>query len=322
MMTRIIKVATSIVMISASLSSKAQLIDNSSTFRNLPAKSYFRFHYDNDFFTKTDYYYSQGIELEYVHPDLQKFFLSNILLRPVNTLITTGITFNLFAYTPTSIRSDSILYGDRPYAAAMSFKMFNKATDTIHQQQFASSFQLGGIGPLAQGENIQTGIHRWLHNKLPEGWQYQVQNDIVLNYQLNYEKKIAAIKNGLLVNVAAEARAGTLQDRLSGGINFMAGHFTDPYRTGRRRKMAYYLFGQGRVDLIGYDALMQGGLFNRNNPYIIAAADISRITFQADAGLVLNFPKFYLSYTQSFLSKEFRTGRYHRWGGVSFGCSL
>lgn len=304
------------------MSSKAQLIDNSSGFRNLPAKSYFRFHYDNDFFTKTDHYYSQGITLDYVHQGLQKFFLSKILLRPVNTLKTAGITFNLFAYTPTSIRSDSILYGDRPYAAAMSFKIFMKATDTIRQQQFVSSFQSGVIGPLAQGENIQTGIHRWLHNKLPMGWQYQVQNDIILNYQLNYEKKIAAIKNGLLINVAAEARAGTLQDRLSGGINFMAGHFPDPYQPNKRKKMAYYLFGQGRINLIGYDALMQGGLFNRDNPYIIAAADISRITFQADAGLILNFPKFYLSYTQSFLTKEFRTGRYHRWGGISVGFSL
>ena len=317
-----IKVATSIVLISAFVNSKAQLIDNTSTFKNIPAKSYFRFHYDNDFFTKTDHYYSQGITLEYVHPGLQKFFLSKILVRPVNTLKTTGITFNLFAFTPTSIRSDSILYGDRPYAAAMSFKIFSKATDTIHQQQFASSFQLGLIGPLAQGENIQTSIHRWLHNKLPEGWQYQVQNDIIFNYQLNYEKKIAAIKNGFLINAAAEARAGTLQDRLNIGINFMAGHFTDPYQPIKRKKMNYYLFGQGRINFIGYDALMQGGLFNRNNPYIIAAGDISRITFQADAGLIVNFPGFYLSYTQSFLTKEFRTGLYHRWGGVSFGFGL
>jgi hypothetical protein len=317
-----IKAVTCIVLISGSINSEAQLIDNTSTFRNLPAKSYFRFHYDNDFFTKTDYYYSQGVTLEYVHPGLQKFFLSKILVRPVNTLKTTGITFNLFAFTPTSIRSASILSGDRPYAAAMSFKIFVKATDTIHQQQIASSLQSGVIGPLAQGENIQTSIHRWLHNKLPLGWQYQIQNDIILNYQLNYEKKIAAIKNELLINAVAEARAGTLQDRLSTGINFMAGHFTDPYQYGKRKKMAYYLFGQGRINFIGYDALMQGGLFNRNNPYTIKAADVSRITFQADAGLILNFPKFYLSYTQSFLTKEFRTGLYHRWGGISFGFSL
>jgi lipid A 3-O-deacylase len=316
-----IKVAAGIVLISASMKTEAQLIDNISTFRNLPARSYFRFHYDNDFFTKTDYYYTQGVMMEYVHPAFQNFFLSKVLLRPAHSMKTSGINFNLFACTPTSIHSDSILYGDRPYAAAMSFKIFMKAIDTIHQQQFASSLQIGVIGPLAQGKNIQTGIHRWLNNPLPKGWQYQVQNDIIINYQLNYEKKIAD-KNGLLLNATSEVRLGTLQDRLSNGINFMTGHFTDPYHTMKRTKLAYYLFGQGRVNLIGYDAMMQGGLFNRKNPYVISARDITRITFQADAGIILNFPGIYLSYTQSFLTKEFRTGRTHRWGGVSIGFTL
>ena len=67
---------------------------------------------------------------------------------------------------------------------------------------------------------------------------------------------------------------------------------------------------------------MQGGLFTRNNPYVIAADDINRVTFQADAGVIVNFKKFYLSYTQSILTKEFRTGKYHRWGGVSVGFAL
>jgi hypothetical protein len=85
----------------------------------------------------------------------------------------------------------------------------------------------------------------------------------------------------LLINAAAELRAGTLQDRLSGGINFMAGHFKDPYKSYERKKIAYYLCGQGRVNFIGYDALMQGGLFNRDKPLYHCCFDISRITFQA-----------------------------------------
>jgi lipid A 3-O-deacylase len=316
------KAAMCIVAFIHCLNSTAQLIDNTSTFRNIPAKSYFRFHYDNDYFTKTDYYYSQGITLEYVHPCLQKSFLSKVLVAPANTVKKIGFSLNLFGYTPTSIRSDSILYGDRPFGSALSFKIFAKATNTTRRQQFASSLQLGIIGPLAQGENIQTGIHRWLKNVLPDGWQHQVQNDVIINYQLNFEKQITPVKKGLLINAVAETRIGTLQNRLSAGINLMAGHFTDPYKTDRPKKMSYYFFWQARTNLILYDALMQGGIFNRKNPYIITAGDITRITFQADAGLILNFPKLYLSYTQSFLSREFRTGRYHRWGGISIGFSL
>lgn len=303
-------------------SSKAQLIDNFSTFRNIDKESYFRFHYDNDFFTNSDIYYSQGITLEYVHPALKKSFLTKLLLTPKSIETKTGITFNLFGYTPTTIKSNSILYGDRPYASAMSLKIFSIGIDSQRKQRLHSALQAGIIGPLAQGENIQTGIHRWLDNPLPKGWQHQIKNDIILNYQLNYEKRIVTIGKGLLINAATEARIGTLHNRVSGGINFMTGHFSNPYQTEKRRKVNYYLYGQSRLNFIGYDALMQGGLFNRKSVYTITSSDISRVTFQADAGIIVNFPKLYLSYTQSFLTKEFRTGRYHRWGGFSVGFSL
>lgn len=302
--------------------SSAQLIDNTSSFRNIQSKNYFRFHYDNDYFTKTDYYYSQGITLEYVHPRLKKNPLTRILVKPKNSDAKYGVTFNLFGYTPTSINSEAILYGDRPYESSMSFKTFAVGSDSIHNHRIASAFSIGIIGPAAQGEQIQTGIHRWLKNILPKGWQHQIQNDIIINYQFNYEKKLLGTGNGFLLNVAAEARLGTLHNRAGGGFNFMTGHFNNPYQSGKRNKMEYYFFGQSRLNFIGYDATMQGGLLNRKSPYTIAAGDVSRITFQADAGMVVNFKKLYFSYTQSFLTKEFETGRYHRWGGISFGFSF
>jgi lipid A 3-O-deacylase len=304
------------------LMSSAQLIDHTSTFRNIQSKSYFRFHYDNDFFTKTDNYYSQGITAEYVHPALKKFLLTKLLIKSKNSDTRYGITFNIFGYTPSTIESDAILYGDRPYESSMSFKTFLTGSDSIHQHRIASSFSLGVIGPLAQGKEIQTGIHRWLNNRIPKGWQHQVQNDIIINYKLNYEKKLMKTGKRFLLNGAAEAKLGTLHNRVSGGFNFMIGNFNNPYQTDKRKKIEYYLYVQSRVNFIGYDATMQGGLFNRKSPYTISSGDVSRITFQSDAGMIVNFKKLYLSYTQSFLTKEFRTGRYHRWGGISFGFSF
>ena len=323
MFIRLLKTGYVFFAILGCLYGNAQLIDNTSTFRNINNKSYFRFHYDNDYFTKTDYYYSQGITLEYVHPGLKKFPVSKLLLKPFNSDTRYGITFNLFGYTPTSISKSQILYGDRPYSSAMSTKFFSAGSDSVKKQRLSSSISIGILGPAAQGEQIQTGIHRWLKNRLPQGWQHQIKNDILLNYQLNYEKKLFNTGNHILLNTAAEARLGTVHDRVSGGINFMAGHFNNRYTTAvKRNKTEYYLFGQSRINFIGYDATMQGGLFNRKSPYTISSGDVERITFQADGGIVVNFKKLFFSYTQSFLTKEFRTGRYHRWGGISFGFSF
>ena len=55
---------------------------------------------------------------------------------------------------------------------------------------------------------------------------------------------------------------------------------------------------------------------------LIPAADLSRLVFQADGGIVMNYKTIYLSYTQSFLTEEFMTGKTHRWGGISFGIRL
>ena len=302
----------------------AQLIDNTASFRNINQNSFFRFHYDNDFFTKTDEYYTQGITFEYVHPSLSKNPITKLLWKPFSTAPQYGISFNLFGYTPTSILSDSILYGDRPFNANISLKTFLIQVDEVQQQQISTAFSTGIMGPGALGFQIQDNIHKWLKNPRPHGWQYQIKNDIIISYQINYEKQLLEAGNNFLLNTIAEARVGTLNNKLSGGFNFMAGRFNKRYRpvNYEKRKAEFYLYGQGRANFIGYDASMQGGLFTRNNPYTIAAGDVNRVTFQADAGIIVNFKKLYLSYTQSILTKEFNGGTFHRWGGVSLGFPL
>ncbi|MBC7874310.1 MAG: lipid A deacylase LpxR family protein [Ferruginibacter sp.] len=296
----------------------AQQVDNSSSFRKINAKSYFRFFYDNDFFANRDYYYTQGITFEYVHPSFENFPVSKLLYKSKNSTTQYGITFNLFGYTPTSIKTDAILYGDRPFEGSLSLKIFANSLNTSRRERIASALSAGIIGPAALGKEIQTNIHRWTGNLSPKGWQHQVRNDLLLNYQLNVEKNWLVTGNFIL-NGTAELRAGTLHNRIGGGINFMAGHFNNPFKEKDDKKVSFYFYGQGRINLIGYDATMQGGLFNHKSPYIIPAGDISRITVQADAGLVLHFKKLYLGYSQSFLTKEFRTGINHRWGGISTG---
>jgi lipid A 3-O-deacylase len=313
-----------ILLFTCSIVTHAQLIDNSSTFRNINRNSYFRFNYDNDYFTKTDEYYSQGITFDFVNPAIKKFFLAKLLLKPYKTVPQYGVTFNLFGYTPTSITSDSILYGDRPFNANISLKTFLIQADSVHHQQISAAFSIGVAGPAGLGYQIQDNIHGWLKNTIPKGWQHQTKNDIIINYQINYEKQLAGAGNNFLLNTIAEARLGTLNNKLSGGFNFMAGRFNKRFVpvTSAKRKAEYYFYAQSRVNFIGYDASLQGGLFNRKSPYTIAGGDVNRITFQADAGVIVNFKKLYLSYTQSFLTKEFKTGTYHRWGGISIGFAL
>jgi lipid A 3-O-deacylase len=302
----------------------AQHIDHTASFRQITKPRFFRFHYDNDYFTKTDKYYSQGITLEYVNPRLKNFFPVKLLFTPAKSAAQYGACFNLFGYTPGSIASDSILYGDRPFNANITLKLFSIQPDSNRQQQISAAISIGVMGPAALGYEIQYNIHKWLKNPLPHGWQYQVKNDIILSYQLNYEKKLLGNNRNFLLNATGEARLGTLNINAAAGINFMAGRFNKRFASAvsGNKKAEYYFYAQGRYRLVGYNASLQGGLFNRRSPYIITTSSLRRSVFQADAGLILNLRKILLSYTQSFITKEFSTGTYHRWGGVSVGFTL
>jgi lipid A 3-O-deacylase len=305
---------------------QAQLIDPAATFNTISGDHYFRFGYDNDYFTKMDYYYTQGINLEYVHSALRKFPLTKLLVKlPVSTY-KYGVTLDHAAYTPTSIAADHILYGDRPYSASLTFKTFTISTDAIRKQHLCTSLVLGILGQSAFGQEMQTGIHKWTDNPLPMGWQFQIKNDVILNYQVNYEKRIWNPGSALQIGAAAEARLGTFQQKLATGFTIMAGHFNDPYQYNLHRhagkKLQYYFFGHPFVNLVGYDGTLQGGLFNRKNPYTISAGDISRIVLQGDAGITVSTRKIYLSYCQSVMTKEFSTGVYHRWGEIRLGIGL
>lgn len=301
----------------------AQIIDNTPSFKN-SGNTYIRFQYDNDFFTKTDEYYTQGIHVELVDPSLKKNPLSNLLLSLKNSDKKYGLSIDHFGYTPTSIRSNEILFEDRPFCGNLSVKSFVIATDSKNQQRLSSAIVTGIMDPAAGGKEMQTTIHQWLNNTIPQGWQHQIKNDVIINYNINYEKKLLNHNNNFLLNGTGDIKLGTHDNKISAGMNFMAGNFNNPYQPMKEKikKVTYYLYGQAKAGFTAYDATLQGGIVNKNSPYTIAAKDITRLTFQGDYGIVVQFNKLYLEYSQSILTKEFTSGKFHRWGGFSIGISL
>src|SRR5437868_6647063 len=68
-------------------------------------ESYFQVHYDNDFFSATDRYYTQGILIIFIHPTLRRapfFYVLPKLNR--GAIHYYGITLEQDVFTPKSIR--------------------------------------------------------------------------------------------------------------------------------------------------------------------------------------------------------------------------
>ncbi|MES2543701.1 MAG: lipid A deacylase LpxR family protein [Bacteroidota bacterium] len=301
----------------------AQRIDNTASFRDVKSNNYFRFNYDNDYFTATDYYYTQGYNFELTSPWLRKNPLNPLFKKLKNSDQKYGLSIEHMGYTPTSISSDAILYGDRPFAAAIMLKSFLVSTDTIHRTRLASALSIGIIGPGAFGDEMQTGIHEAIGDEVPMGWQHQIKNDLLFNYEVSHEKQLIRYANLVSLNSNAKLHLGTVNTKASAGLTSTFGKINSPF-TAIKNKNRFQIYGylQGLVSVIGYDASLQGGLFNRESPYTINDSDIERFTFQTNFGVIMQYKALYLEYSRAELTKEFSSGKMHKWGGIKIGFKL
>jgi hypothetical protein len=245
----------------------------------------------------------------------------HLLWHPAHTDVQYGLAIEHNAYTPNEIDRYAIQYGDRPYAGVLLFKTFLIASDFNKALRTSVSLSTGLIGPGAGGEQMQRTIHHWINYIQPEGWHNQIQNDVVLNYQIDIEKEMIQYRNHFSLSALGSGRLGTLSDKITAGFTMAAGNFKSFFKTDllTSRHFQWYVYDQMTGNVVGYDATLQGGLFNHNSTYTIANSDLNRLTLQNKFGIVLIFQSLYLEYYRTGLTEEFKTGIYHRTGGIQIG---
>lgn len=307
--------------LSYTINTHAQMINTAASYRSLHQDTYVRFRYENDFFTATDKYYTQGVTLEFVSPAITKLPTNILLIRSANANTQHGISIQHNAYTPTKITDPSIRYNDRPYASSLLLQQYTINTSAEKRQRLTTTFSIGVIGKIAGGQWMQETIHRNTNNKMPLGWQYQIANDLALNYRLFYEKSLFHIRNILEVSASGLVDMGTLNTQAAVGSSVMLGYFNSPYST-HNRNFDIYLYGQSSIHLIGYDATLQGGLLNRSSIYTLNTNEIERAIGEASFGLVFRYKKMQLEYFHTYNTKRFASSIAHAWGGFMLGIGL
>lgn len=298
----------------------AQKIDHTSSFRQINSSSYFRFNYDNDYFASADKNYTQGYQLELVLPFLEKNPANFLFLQPKNNELIYGLAVEHIGFTPDDYESREIQVGDRPFAAAIMLKSFLVAKDTINSSRLVSALSLGIIGPGAFGGEMQRSIHEATGNKIPYGWRNQIKNDLVLNYQLGYEKQFFRYADFFSLQGQSEINLGTLFTNASLGANATLGIINNGFSSVKNKnKFEVYAFAQPLIKLIGYDASLQGGLFNNDSVYTISSSEVKRLTAQFNFGLIVKTKTLYFEYTRTTTTPEFEGGDVANWGGIKVG---
>jgi hypothetical protein len=99
----------------------------------------------------------------------------------------------------------------------------------------------------------------------------------------------------------------------------MLGLINDPFNEGTHKNFKLYIYSQPLVNVIGYDATLQGGMFNRESIYTIFEDDIERFTGQNTYGIILQVRSLVFEYTRSAITREFNSGNSSKWGGFRIG---
>jgi hypothetical protein len=300
----------------------------------LSRESFLKVNFDNDILDYTDRFYTNGIKIEIISPCLQQNPVSRLTL-PYWSSGTNyyGLSLVQNMFTPSTTKTGGILYGDRPYASYLYVGSFKITNDSAHKFRQTSEFDIGIIGPNSYGEWVQRSFHNSVPtNNEPLGWEYQIQNDLLVNYSISYEKGLLSQKYFEIL-LASVGNIGTLYTNLSGGAQLRAG-WLNPYfsnlgvakkpmllRSGLRN-MQFFLFIKGSGKLVGYDATLQGGLFNQSSTYTLPADQISRVVFQGSGGIAFSWNGIRLDLEQFMLSPEFQDGLWHKWVHLALTFSL
>ena len=300
----------------------------------LSPERYFQLQVDNDLLDNTDRFYTNGVRLEYICPAFSSSPANKLMLpywRPGTNYYGLALVQNM--YTSSKTKVGGILYGDRPYAAYLYLSSFKITNDPVHHLRQSSEIQLGIIGPASLGSTMQTWFHMTVPtNDKPLGWEYQIANDLLLNYKVSYDLGLISHPYAEF-NLTGTAIAGTVYDEINGGFSFRAG-LLNPYfsglgfsrkpvnqRTGMRDLQCYF-YAKTSGTLVGYDATLQGGVFNHESVYTIPADSISRVQFEGSAGFAFSYGGARLDVEQHVISPEFHGGWWHFWMGIGLGFSF
>ncbi len=280
-------------------------------------KRSFHYTYDNDLFMSTDRYYTQGSIVEFRNPVFSRSPLAKLLHKIYPTKdVTHCISFRQDVFTPKSIRNKTLDSTDRPYAGTFFFSQ--KVIATHLWSKLTSSVDIGCIGPVALGEEMQKFIHKHTNNAEPIGWENQVANSFAANFNLWFEHGLLLSKWFDIIGEAG-GRAGVTNTNGSAGLLIRAGRKRQCFELLHPRpdpKWECFTTFNGTATYVYHNAALQGVPWTKS-VHVLTKDKLERFVYRFDVGLTISVKNLSLNYTTSFITPEFKGGLPHAWGGCN-----
>jgi len=225
---------------------------------------------------------------------------------------------------------DDPSYIDRPFAA---YLYVGSTLNFLYSDEsnLKLSAQFGIIGPSAYGKQVQTWVHKTFGFYTPAGWEYQIDNNAVLNLSAEYNRLLART-TGFDISLSSYGNLGNGFSGAGLGPLFRFGNFNQLFNSVstqstviRKNKKAslhqheLFFYYKPQINYVAYDATIQGGLFTKHNPNSMeVTSDKEPFILSNQLGVAFSTSRFVFDIAAIFHSKDDKEmARVHQWGAIT-----
>lgn len=287
-------------------------------------KNEFGFKSDNDSYLGqgSDRYYTNGLFINFRHATDQQKLKEGLEKK------TYEISAGQKMFNPYSGDAPDPARQDRPFAGylyAEGAMNWFKSDESI----WKTSVQVGTTGPNSLAKAGQKLMHDAFGFYDLHGWEYQIKNELALNLSAQYTKLLTRIAdNHVEFAVEGYANVGTTFSGAGAGLLFRTGNlnqlFNSAYtnavignnaKTKALVKREFYFYAKPQLNVVAYDATIQGSMFNNDSPVTF---DQKPLVFAQQLGVNYSSQRFTADFGTIFKTREIKSvARAHQWGSIS-----
>lgn len=311
---------------------------------------------------RSDKYFTNGLHIQYANQFANNIVAQKVLLNFLKESNSQyALSFGQDIYTPINLYIVSVDSNDIPYSGTLYFTYARQSNNHQRGIKLSTKLYLGIQGPASGAAEMQFWYHEMTNYPLPKGWDSQIGNGLVLDYEVNYQRLLPVSWEYMEVTTHAKAHVGTLQNYVQAGIGMKVGLFnysftsfdglpnasakkgrykTHDIRWSKKRKSrnsenavirntninrTWQVYGFTALDagVMFYDGTVQGSLVPfESSPFLFSYEDYDKNHGSFMFGLAVNYKNFVFQAMRVIKRDVYKKSGTFGWGEVKLALSF
>jgi lipid A 3-O-deacylase len=314
------------------------------------------------YFFSADKYFTNGAQIVFAHPIFGNKLAPAILLNNKGDYKSEySLAVGQDIFTPTDLFLAEVDSTDRPYCGLL-YATYTRHSNNIRiGRKVVSKLFLGVQGPISGAEAIQNWIHEKTDSELPLGWDNQIANGLMIDYEIKQQKMLPIKARHWEVNTNVVGHIGTIYNYVQAGLTTKLGWFNNSYfqfdglynrrskkgtyimdniRWLEKKKKAHpekarsrttfinrnfqiYMFANFNLGYMFYDGTKSGSLIPfGESPYTLPNSDLDKDYSNLTQGITLNYRSIFIQYERVIKRDTVKGEGFYGWGQVRVSISI